>query len=116
MSTGKPRDPRKERFWRQVLRRWQQSGLTAQTFCEKNSISQASLYAWRRILAARDTAAVRFAQVRVMADESTSPGPTPLPGALELVLGNGRVLRIGAGFDAAALRRLLPLLEEDTPC
>ena len=37
-------------------------------------------------------------------------------GEFELVLANRRVLRVGTGFDAATLRRLLPLLEEDGPC
>jgi hypothetical protein len=35
--------------------------------------------------------------------------------ALELLLAGGRVLRVPAGFDAATLRRLLALLEEQRP-
>jgi hypothetical protein len=116
MPTGKPRDPQKERFWRQMLKRWHSSGLTVQAFCRKCQLSQASFYAWRRILAARDAETVHFAQVQVLADES-SPSISPLPqAALELVLGNQRVLRIGASFDATTLRQLLPILEEDTRC
>jgi hypothetical protein len=116
MPTGKPRDPQKERFWRQMLKRWHASGLTVQTFCRQCQLSQASFYAWRRTLATRDAETVHFAQVQVLADES-SPSISPLPLApLELVLGNQRVLRIGTSFDAATLRRLLPILEEDTPC
>ena len=36
--------------------------------------------------------------------------------ALELVLADGRTLRVAPGFDAATLRRLLAVLREDRPC
>ncbi len=116
MPTGKPRDPRKERFWRQAIRRWRKSGLAAQAFCLENGLSPNSLYAWQRILTQRDAEAISFAQVHVLADE-TSNALSPAAGAaFELVLANRRVLRIATHFDAATLRRLLPLLEEDPRC
>jgi hypothetical protein len=116
MPNGKPRDPQKERFWRQVIRRWHKSGLSAGIFCLENGLSQASLYSWRRILAQRDAEAIPFAQVHVLADEASNPLSPAVGAAFELVLANRRVLRIATGFDAATLRRLLPLLEEDAPC
>jgi len=116
MPTGKPRDPRKERFWRQIIRRWRKSGLTAGAFCLENGLSQPSLYAWQRTLAKRDAEAIPFAQVHVLADESSDPLSPAVGAAFELVLANRRVLRIAIGFDAATLRRLLPLLEEEGPC
>jgi hypothetical protein len=36
-------------------------------------------------------------------------------GALELLLAHGRTVRVAPGFDAAALRALLAVLEEE-PC
>jgi len=116
MPNGKPRDPQKERFWRQAIRRWRKSGLTAAAFCLGNGLSQASLYAWKRILAQRDAESVPFAQVHVLADETSNPLSSGVGAALELVLANRRVLRIATGFDAPTLRRLLPILEEDAPC
>jgi len=116
MPNGKPRDPQKERFWRQVIRRWHKSGLSAGAFCLENGLSQGSLYAWRRILAQRDAESIPFAQVHVVADESSQPLSPSGGAAFELVLANRRVLRIATGFDATTLRRLLPLLEEDAPC
>jgi hypothetical protein len=116
MPNGKPRDPQKERFWRQAIRRWRKSGLTARAFCLENELSQDRLYAWQRILAQRDAEAIPFAQVHVLADETSNPFASAIGAAFELVLANYRVLRIGTGFDAATLRRLLPLLEEDAPC
>ena len=116
MPNGKPRDPQKERFWRQTIRRWRKSGLAARAFCLENRLSQASLYAWQRTLAQRDAQVIPFAQVHVLADESSDPLSGAVGAAFELVLANRRVLRIGTTFDAKALRRLLPVLEEDASC
>jgi transposase len=112
MSQGKPRDPRKEQFWRRMLRQWQRSGLSVRAFCQQHGLSQPSFYAWRRTLADRDAQAVTFVPVEVL------PESLPLPtsaGGLELLLAGGRVLRIGPAFDAPTLRRLLAVLEEGRP-
>ena len=116
MPNGKPRDPQKERFWQQVIRRWRRSGLSARAFCLENGLSQANLYAWQRTLAQRDAEAIAFGQVHVLADETSNPLCPTVGAAFELVLANRRVLRIGTAFDAATLRRLLPVLEEDPAC
>jgi hypothetical protein len=34
----------------------------------------------------------------------------------EIQLARGRIVRVGASFDAEALRRLVQLLEQDGPC
>jgi len=115
MSTGKPRDARKEQFWRRMLRQWRRSGLSARDFCQQRGLSQPSLYAWRRTLADRDRQAVPFLPVQVLPPEK----PTETGGAdasgLELMLNGGRVLRIGPAFDGPTLQRLLALLEEGQP-
>ena len=112
MSTGKPRDLSKERFWRTLLRQWRDSGLSVRAFCEQRSLAQPSFYAWRRTLAQRD-AEVQFVPVRLAPEPTTT---TPGTAALELVLDGRRLLRIGPGFDAATLQRLLTLLEDGRPC
>jgi transposase-like protein len=116
MSHGKPRDSQKERFWRQAIGRWQKSGLTIRAFCRQHGVAEANFHAWRRTLADRDSAAAAFAPVHVLNDEPLALTGQAAHGALELLLPNRRVLRIGAGFDAATLQRLLPLLEEAPPC
>jgi hypothetical protein len=113
MSNGKPRDSQKERFWRQTIGRWQKSGLAIRAYCRQHGLAEANFHAWRRTIANRDS--VPFAAVRVVADESCQSDQAA-NGALELILPNRRVLRIGAGFDAATLQRLLALLEEAPPC
>ena len=115
MSQGKPRDPRKEQFWRRMLRQWQRSGLSVRAFCDQQGLSQPSFYAWRRTLGERDARAIAFVPVEVL------PEPLPLPTSdepacgLELLLTSGHMLRIGPAFDAPTLRRLLAVLQERRP-
>jgi hypothetical protein len=116
MSTGKPRDVQKERFWRKAIARWRTSKLSVRAYCRQVGLSDANFHAWRRTLAARDAEVMAFAAVRVLEE---APGRLPAQvasGTLELVLAKRRVLRIEPGFDEATLRRLLPLLEEEPPC
>jgi len=114
MSQGKPRDPRKEQFWRRMLRLWQRSGLSVRAFCEQHDLSQPSFYAWRRTLAQRDAQAIAFVPLEVLA-EPFPPAPESIATGLELVLTSGRVLRIGPAFDEPTLRRLLAVLQERRP-
>src|SRR5262245_35565195 len=112
MPQGKPRDPSKEQHWRQLLERWQGSGLSVRVFCRRHRLAEPTFYAWRRTLAelplpgAATDEHLTFIPLDVRPDAPLAPAP-----ALELVLGNGRLLRIPQGFDAAALRALLVALE-----
>jgi hypothetical protein len=111
MSIGKPRDPFKEQQWRRRLESWQRSGLSVAAFCRRSGVAEQHFYAWRRILAQRDAAQPGFVAVRV----EGAPGPDP-DGSVEVILGNGRRLRVGPGFDAATLRQAVAALEEVPPC
>jgi hypothetical protein len=116
MSAGKPRDVQKEHFWRTTIQRWQASRLSIRAFCQQQALSKAQFHAWRRTLATRDAQATAFAAVTLLPEPTPQLPASTTTGTLELVLANHRVVRILPGFDAATLRRLLPLLEEDTPC
>ena len=117
MSTTNQRRSSKERLWRRMVRQWRSSGLSIRDFCAERQISEGNFYAWRRTIAERDAQAARFVPVHVV------PDPKPAgdgsgngsDNGLELLLGAGRVLRIGQNFDTATLRRLLALLEEGRP-
>jgi putative transposase len=110
-------DASKQNRWLELIGRWQQSQLTIREFCERHQVSQASFFSWRRVLRQRglldepadpNTAKATSAFVKLTPGE---PESTPAS-AIELVLGDRRVLRIRPGFDADLLRELVRLLEE----
>jgi hypothetical protein len=114
MSQGKPRDAAKEQSWRQLMQRWQRSGLSVRAFCQRQRLAVPSFYAWRRTLRQRDrladqVPAVTFIPVQVRHDDSAPRPP------LEVLLANGRCLRIPHGYDADHLRDVLLTLEA-VPC
>jgi hypothetical protein len=110
MAHGRARDEWKERQWRRWIGEWQASGLSVRAFCERRSLTVASFYAWRRVLQQRAAAKAAFVPVRVVAD--TVPDRTS---ALEVILADGRAVRVAPGFDAVTLRQLLAVLE-GRPC
>jgi hypothetical protein len=116
MSRGNPRDRRKERFWRHAVRQWRKSGLSIRDFCREEGLPEPNFYAWRSTLAKRDAEKVTFVPVQVVAEPTTPPpAGNDETAALELILVSGRRLRVGPGFDAATLQRLLPLVEGSRP-
>jgi transposase-like protein len=116
MSKGKPRDLRKERRWRRLLAQRDRSGLSVRAFCQLHDLSEPSFYAWRCTLRERDAQAVHFVPVELVADEHAARATDGSAKALELVLSDGLLLRVGTGFDGPTLKRLLALLEEGRPC
>jgi transposase len=113
-------DPGKQRYWLDLMCRWQQSQLSVRAFCERFGLSEASFYLWRRVLRQRGVlptrpvpkpatapAPSRSAFVKLTLDAA----PTATTG-IELVLKDRRLLRIHPGFDPATLRQVLRLLEE----
>jgi hypothetical protein len=118
------RDSGKERFWRDAVRRWDRSKWTVRDFCAEHGLSEASFYAWRRIIAERDKRAARRSSERDDQTGTVEPPafvpvrvtPAAPPPALEVVIGAGRVVRVSPGFDAATLRNLLAVLEEVSSC
>jgi transposase len=115
MSTNNQQRSSREQFWRAMVGRWQGSGLSVRAFCQRHGLSQPSLYWWRRTLAARDAATVRFAPVRIVPDPRPQTAVNTGTASLELVLGTGHRLWVGVGFDGPTLQRLLALLEEGRP-
>jgi hypothetical protein len=107
MARGRARDEQKERLWRRWIDQWRASGLSVRAFCARHGLATASFYNWRRVLQRRAAEQVVFAPVRVVADAVPARSS-----ALEVVLADGRVVRVAPGFDAATLRPLLAVLEE----
>jgi hypothetical protein len=105
-------DPALEQLWRDRLDRFHKSGLSARAFCARERFPESAFYFWKRELLARDAqaqpATPAFVPVRVVA------GPPSPP--LEVVLADGRIVRVPPGFDPAQLRAVLTVLAEDERC
>jgi hypothetical protein len=108
--------------------------MTIRDFCVEHEVSEPSFFAWRRTIADRDRQSGQpsadgdgngdsnktqdspaFVPLRVVLTAS----PTPAGTAFEVVLRDGRIVRVPAGFDPATLRQLLAILEGergDRPC
>jgi transposase-like protein len=103
---GRRPDPSSSQRWQQRLKRFRDSGLTVTAFCDREGISAASFYAWRRRLQADptppDADTPRLVPVRVVIPPARAP--------VELVLPTGLVLRLTPDTDLDWLRQLLPLL------
>jgi hypothetical protein len=69
-----------------------------------------TFYWWRRELERRDQPQPAFLPVRVLA-EKTAPSTV----GIEVVLANGRSVRVGAEFDPRTLVRVVELLEQGGP-
>jgi transposase len=115
MSRGNPRDRSKERFWRRAVRRWRMSGLSIRDFCREEGLPEHNFYAWRSTVTKRDGEKVAFVPVQVVPESTLPTRADDETTALELILASGRRLRIGPGFDAATLQRLLPVVEGGRP-
>jgi hypothetical protein len=81
-------------FWRQLIARQQQSGMSVRVFCQQHRTSEYSFYHWRKRL--REQLPMKSATVAV----------------LEVILSSGERLRIVPGIDAATLRLVLSILHE----
>jgi len=110
-------DLAKQTKWLAIVQRWQRSRISVREFCRQHHINEASFYVWRCTLRKRgllDGDAAKHATpafVKLVVD-----APTPAAeSAIEVVLGERRVVRVRAGFDAEALLQLVKLLE-DAPC
>ena len=101
--------------WAQRVQRWRRSGQTAREFAAAIGVKPATLtyWAWRVKREERDAqprrrgageVGAKHPFVEVIVDEPPHDG-------FVLELSDGRRLRIPAGFEAAALTRLLAALE-----
>jgi transposase len=92
---------------RTVLARWRRSGLSVRAFCRAEGVSEPSFYGWRRKLDQADHKKPAFLPVKVVSEETKEPATR----GIEIVLANGRCLRVGPGFDPQTLVKLVDLFE-----
>ena len=100
--------------WRARLARLETSGLTVAEFSLRERVDARQLRWWKWRLsqgaaaAARPAAIPSFAPVVIEARAVGSASGCPI----EIVLPGGQAVRVGAGFDAETLRRVLAVMGE----
>jgi hypothetical protein len=115
----------KEKHWRGIIRRHQNSGLSVRAFCEREGLKVFNFLRWRRELDRRDREKTTphpcsatkgpieprisptFLPVRV-ADADRAPHPPSPP--IEIVLNGGPKVRVPSGFDPRTLDNVLAVL------
>ena len=108
------RDMEKERYWQRTIREAARSGMSIREFCRQHRLKESQFYWWQhKLKASRQERRLRGPSVNwnpasfaLVSDEA---GATDA--GIELVLGDGRRLRIRQGVDEATLRAVLAALE-----
>ena len=103
-------------YWEMVVETWRGSGLSVRQFCEREGLSKASFYGWRRKLAGRDESASGDSTVSESGSFIEVSTPREGLGVLELVLCSGNTLRIGSGVDSGTLSDVISILQRARLC
>ena len=95
---------RNEAHARELMAAWEASGRPLSAWCLENGLAGYSFRYWKERLRATMPTLPQLVEVRVAE-------PILEPIAYDIVLGNGRVVRVGARFDDLAVARLVTVLE-----
>ena len=114
--------------WAALIDQWRQSGLSLPAFCQQHGLSRGTMQNWvykpelkRAVEDARreaqghvdepaaSAAVPAFLPVRVV--QAAAVGEASDRSGVEVVIGAGRRVVIGPGFDAETLRRVVAVLE-----
>jgi hypothetical protein len=114
MAKGRQRDPEREAYWRQMLERQRQSGLSVRAYCVRQGLRESACRAWRRILQHRDLER----QQRPVG--ATIPAFVPVvlagvQGRISIELRGGRLMHLPASMPAEQLAALAGALEALSP-
>ena len=113
MSGGK-RDVEKARYWQHTIREAARSGMSIREFCRQRRLKESQFYWWQhKLKVGRQTLSIRGPSVNrgPASFALVSNEPEGTDGAIELVLGDGRRLRIRKGVDEETLRAVLAAVE-----
>jgi hypothetical protein len=103
-GSGEEKTVTKIEMWRERIAEHGRSGLSVKEFCKERGVTAWSFYSWRKRL--REAGPVRFALI----ERGPAGHDSVLDAQVEVVLGSGERLRIGAGVEAATLRMVLEAL------
>ena len=115
MSSSGKGDAEKARYWHRTISEAARSEMSIRAFCRQRRLRESQFYWWQRKLrAGREAATVARpsgngspASFALVSDQA---GATDA--GIELVLGEGRKLRIRRGVDEETLRAVLSALEQ----
>ncbi|WP_192499004.1 IS66 family insertion sequence element accessory protein TnpA [Skermanella pratensis] len=100
----------REQFWRDHVAGWKSNGLSLRLYSERHGLKAGTLGYWNSRLKAQAADALT-AYLAVHVAEPAVSVSEPWDDRIELVLKGGSVLRVGRGFDAVTLGRLLDVVE-----
>ncbi len=109
---GKNHDVEKQRYWKKTIGDAARSGMSIREFCRQRQLKESRFYWWQRKLKAgrqdRNKPSVQggAASFALVSEDSAS-----MPAGLELVLRDGRRLRVSQGVQEETLRAVLAALE-----
>jgi len=108
-----------KRYWREadgraVVTAWRRSGEPLSSFARVHGVKAQRIAWWATRLQASASEPVRFHPVRLL--ESASSSGKASGEAIEVVLADGRRVRVPAGFVAEDLARVLRVLEGGARC
>ena len=108
------RDSSREAFWRRMLRRRAESGMTVAELCASEDVTTSAFYYWQRRIRRPD------GKSQPQTSNSTD-GPTLLPvqilddrvgrAPVEIVAANGLVIRVGETATVDHVRRVLTAVD-----
>jgi len=101
-------------FWTHHVEQYRHGELTLREYCERHALKLSTFGHWRGRVCRNDAGrATRHAPVNIVrVDLGAAPGANP--GTLEVVLGNGRCIRVAGEFDGPTLARLITTVEQVT--
>ena len=113
MRSGKG-DAEKARYWQRTIWEAVRSGMSIREFCRRRRLKESQFYWWQRKLKTgrkeralrQQSVGAKRASFALVSDE-----PGSIDAGIELVLGDGRRLRVRQGVDESTLRAVLAALE-----
>jgi hypothetical protein len=115
MSSRRKGDAEKAHYWQRTISEAARSGISVRQFCRQRRLKESQFYWWQHKLRAsrrdgttpRSSANGRPASFALVSEEAEARDA-----GIELVLGDGRKLRIRQGVDEETLRAVLAALEQ----
>jgi hypothetical protein len=105
-------DVEKQRYWQKTIGDAARSGMSIREFCRQRRLKDSQFYWWQRKLkASRQERSKAGIQDRAASFALVSEDGMDMPAGLELVLQDGRRLRISQGVQEETLRAVLAAIE-----